>query len=274
MTPVTAPIEVGRGTFESGGESIYFETAGSDGPWVVLTHGAGSTHAHWYQQVPVLAGSFRVVTWDQRGYGRSTNRGGRPGPASAAQDLSALLDHLGVRRAHLVGQSMGGWAAVGVAVERPDVAASVVLASTVGGIFTPEAASSYDSFVAEAAAAARSRRASRLGWDNLHGEIVPGDPARSFLYQELSSFADPPLAEVGALLRATSFLDSAPPRLTMPVLLMVGGRDPVFPPAAMRSVAELLPDARVVEIPGAGHSAYFEVPGSWNHHVVGFLSSL
>lgn len=268
-------IEVGRGWLESEGESVYFETAGRDGPWVVLCHGAGSSHAHWFQQVPVLASRFRVVTWDQRGFGRSTNSTGRPGPATAGRDLLALLDHLEVDRAHLVGQSMGGWAVLGAALERPGRAASLVMSATVGGAFTPEAAAAYDDFVAQAAAAPR-RGGMRgvLGRDGLHGEIVPGDPARSFLYQELSSFADPPLGTVGAQLRTTTVEASDLGRLEMPVLFVVGSRDPVFPPAAVASVARPLADARVLEIPGAGHSAYFEVPEAWNHGVVSFLSRL
>jgi 3-oxoadipate enol-lactonase len=73
---------------ESGAESIWVEVDGrGDGPAVVLTHGLGGNHASWWQQVPALvAAGYRVVTWDQRGFGRSTRRGGDvgPGPAQTA----------------------------------------------------------------------------------------------------------------------------------------------------------------------------------------------
>ncbi len=52
---------------------------------------------------------------------------------------------------------------------------------------------------------------------------------------------------------------------------MVGSSDPLFPPAAVREAAALLPDARVAEIPGCGHSPYFEDPAAWNEAVGAFL---
>jgi pimeloyl-ACP methyl ester carboxylesterase len=58
------------------------------------------------------------------------------------------------------------------------------------------------------------------------------------------------------------------------VLCVVGDRDPLFPPAAVRALADLLPDARVTEIPGSGHSPYFEDPELWNLVVGRFLDGL
>ena len=107
------PLEWRRGTVASEGEDIYWEDVttgdGDDRPVVVLSHGAGGSHAVWYLQVPVLGEHFRVVTWDSRGFGNSTNRNDAPSPDAAATDLASVLDHLGIDRAHLVGQSMGGW---------------------------------------------------------------------------------------------------------------------------------------------------------------------
>ncbi len=62
--------------------------------------------------------------------------------------------------------------------------------------------------------------------------------------------------------------------VTCPVLCVVGDRDPLFPPAAVRAVADLLPDARVVELPGCGHSPYFEDPEAWNLVVGRFLAQV
>ena len=77
LTMVTTPAPGGDLTLQSGfvehdGERIYFESVGA-GDTVVLSHGAGGTHAVWYQQVVVLAQKYRVVTWDQREFGRSTD---------------------------------------------------------------------------------------------------------------------------------------------------------------------------------------------------------
>lgn len=59
-----------------------------------------------------------------------------------------------------------------------------------------------------------------------------------------------------------------------PVLCVVGDRDPLFPPPAVRAMADLLPDSRVVEVAGSGHSPYFEDPDVWNAVVHGFLRTL
>lgn len=135
-----ADLMLQSGMVKVDGEQIYFESVGT-GETVVLSHGNGGTHAVWFQQVVVLGQKYGVVTWDQRGYGRSTNVNKQAGPERAVEDLRALLDHLGISSAHLVGQSMGGWAVMGFALKYPARVRSIVLADTIAGVFTPEAGS-------------------------------------------------------------------------------------------------------------------------------------
>ena len=115
------------------GERIWYETAGT-GPDLILSHGLGGNAAVWYQQVPYFAEHSRVITWDQRGFGRSSNSAGKHGPHSAAGDLLAIMDHVGAEHADVVGQSMGGWAALGLGLAAPHRVRSLVLACTTGGI--------------------------------------------------------------------------------------------------------------------------------------------
>ena len=109
-------LELLTGSVEREGEEIYWELIrdaeegqSDNRPVVVLSHGAGGSHAVWYQQVPQIGERYRVVTWDSRGFGNSTNNTGQLAPQSAANDLAAILDELEISEAHLVGQSMGGW---------------------------------------------------------------------------------------------------------------------------------------------------------------------
>ena len=133
-------LQLTTGTVESDGEDIYWELASlgesDDRPGVVLSHGAGGTHAIWYQQIPAIGADHRVVTWDSRGFGNSTNRNNQPNPDNAARDLAAVLDHLGVDSAHHVGQSMGGWHISALAKATPDRVLSLAYADTVGGLWT------------------------------------------------------------------------------------------------------------------------------------------
>src|SRR5262247_2138172 len=113
---------------------LYYEDTRGAGPTILFLHGAGGNHLSWWQQVPVFAEEYRCVAVDQRGFGQSPDVACGPGPAALATDAIALLDHLGIARAALVAQSMGGCAAVGAAIHAPERFWAVVLANTVGNL--------------------------------------------------------------------------------------------------------------------------------------------
>jgi pimeloyl-ACP methyl ester carboxylesterase len=261
-----ADLTLQSGFVEHDGEQIYFESVGAGDP-VVLSHGSGGNHAVWYQQVLALGQNYRVVTWDQRGFGRSTNVKGQADPAHAVQDLEALLAHLGIARAHLVGQSAGGWAVMGFALKHPERVRSLVLADTIAGAFTPEAVRAAESALR------------RPGPDQLPITQHPGlsdalgarDPAKAFLYRQIGGPSPPGMREK---LYQTSYALDDIRRIRLPVLLIVGADDQTFPPAAIHSVAAEIRGATVVVLPDAGHSPYFETPDAWNEVVAKFLGSV
>lgn len=256
------------GFVEHDGENLYFEVVGEGGVPLVLSHGAGGNHAVWFQQVSWFARERMVVTWDHRGYGRSTDRADRSGPEVAPGDLLAVLDHLGVSSADLVGQSMGGWSTVGAALTRPGLGRRLVLADTLGG-FTPAAVSTVTTIEGRSALTPPDL----LGRHPALGQRFSEEqPALAHLYQSLGRMgtADPEVILPRIVAKRYSPADAR--HLTMPVLCVVGDRDPLFPPAAVRAMAALLPDATVVEIPGCGHSPYFENPAAWNAAVNDFLN--
>jgi pimeloyl-ACP methyl ester carboxylesterase len=250
------------GTVESEGETIYYEVTGdSNAPTVVLTHGAGGSHAVWYQQVPVLADAgYRVVAWDSRGFGRSTFTTGRLSPAEAALDLERVLDAVGAQTIHLVGQSMGGWWATAFALARPDRLHSLALSNTVGGLWTDALTQHFATFVAST-----PPEDAVLG---VHSALSPSfatrEPARAFLYQELNTFHSPPLRAVGRALTGARVDHAEIDALDVPVLVVTGSDDALFPAALVAESARLLANAEVVEITDAGHSPYFERPDEYN----------
>ena len=247
------------GFLERDGEDIYYEVCGEDpNPWLVLGHGAGGNHAVWYQQVAWFCRSFRVLTWDQRGFGRSTNRARAASPVTAAGDLAALLEHLAVGSAHVVGQSMGGWAAMGLALDRPDLVASLVLADTLAGIPVPEWVERR----------ALPRRPESVVGDHpaLGPEFRRRHLDRALLYQQLGGWGLPNAEREGALsgLTTTTFGPERTSAISCPVLFIVGSEDEIFPPDWIHRVAAAVPGASVEVIEGAGHSPYFETPERWN----------
>ena len=255
------------GSLSRDGDEIYFETVGApDAPVVVLGHGAGGNHAIWFQQVPVFARDYRVVTWDQRGFGLSTNRNDLANPRTATADLLAILDSLGVEHAHVVGQSLGGWAALGLALGHPDRVRSLVLADTIGGIAIPEWWK----------AAVQIQREGPFNHPALADRFCRDHPERAHLYLKIGGLkrdANPDQLAVLRGLREVTHGDEALAACRIPTMFIVGTEDEIFPPATIADAAARVPGARVEQIADAGHSPYFEQPEAWNALVRGFWSN-
>lgn len=251
---------------------LYFETKGS-GPAVVFLHGLGGNHLSWWRQVPVFAARHRVVTYAARGFAPSTAAVLPPDPADFAGDLEALLDKLGIERCALVAQSMGGWAAVEFALANPARVSALVLAAT-SGTFDVRALdpAAFDAWAATAEAA---RAALRKG--GVHPaagrRLAESDPALHGLYLSIDA-----LAATGGLDKEslrTRLKRRRPPQdaasLACPVLLAMGEDDVVFPSFLAPALAKRIRDAREIEFPRAGHSAYFERAAEFNDAVAAFL---
>ena len=261
-----------RGFFDSDSERIYFECWGDTGEAVILGHGLGGSHAVWYQQVAFLASRYRVVTWDQRGFGRSTRTSGDIGPVPAVGDMERLLDHLGVDRAHIVGQSMGGWSALGFAIEYPDRTASLVLADTTAGIFTPEVRLTLHEYGRRIVDGPPPDEWPLGVHPAIGTQLVEENRAHAFLYTQLGSLTDPPTpAMVIPLLLATDNTARVA-HVTAPTLFIVGEHDPIFPRPLIESVARFIDGSEVAVVENTGHSPYFERPDRWNDIVSGFLA--
>lgn len=275
MEPTTAPvISWTPARVEVDGEQLYYEVSaaeglGPDAPTVVLGHGAGGSHAVWYQQVPVLARTRRVITWDTRGFGGSTFRTGRLDPATAAADLLAVLEAAGARApVHLVGQSMGGWWLTAFVEKHPDHVASLTYTGTAGGLHTP----ALDSYFLQRPDGVGRSTAVVGGHFAVSRRFVERDAPQSFLYQQLNTLHDPPLAMVAGIVSART--DPATVRAAgIPTLVIAGTEDELFPAELLRTVADAL-GARFLVLEGAGHSAYFEVPEAWNAAYTDFLDAL
>jgi pimeloyl-ACP methyl ester carboxylesterase len=266
-------LEWQRGTVASGGEDIYWELTSTgpddDRPAVVLSHGAGGSHAVWYLQVPVLGRHFRVVTWDSRGFGNSTNRNDATSAESGASDIAAVLDHLSIGSSHLVGQSLGGWHTAAFAAAHPDRVTSLTFADTIGGLWTPELRAAMAEFQERGGLAGPARELIG-GHPALWSGTAERDPAHAFLYQALGSFHSPPMDRLGATV-AYAVEHAAIEALGVPVLFVAGTHDQIFPAHALAGSASLIAGAQFVEIGDAGHSPYFEQPVAWNEAVLAFL---
>jgi pimeloyl-ACP methyl ester carboxylesterase len=259
-------------TVDSGGEDIYYEVTGEDDArTIVLSHGAGGSHAAWFQQVPALADTgHRVVTWDCRGFGRSTYRTGTHGAAAAVADIEAVLGAIGAERIDLCGQSMGGWWVTAYTMSHPQRVRSLTLSNTVGGLWTD----ALEAHFLESATKPPSG-SDRLGEHTaLSPAFAAREPARAFLYQELNTFHTPPMGDVLKALMGARLAHADLDALGIPILMITGSADQLFPAPLIVDNAARLANATLVEIPDAGHSPYFERPDEYNDALLRFLEKV
>ena len=187
------------------------------------------------------------------------------------RDLGAVLTAAGAAGpVDLVGQSMGGWCALGFALAHPERVRRLVLADTPGGIGSPELARAVAT-IGERTALPPDLRDTVGRHPALAADFGARRPELAYLYQTVGAFGEPDMAKVAPALFGTSVPDAALAALAIPVLFVVGAEDALFPPDAIRASAAKIPGARVVLIPRAGHSPYFETPAEWNRAVAEFL---
>jgi len=248
------------------GIELYYEVHG-EGPALVLAHGGGGSHLSWWQNVPVLAQRFRCVTFDHRGFGSSHDLTDGPGPNAFVEDLRQLLDHLGIQRAALTGQSMGGWTVFGFAAAYPDRVSALTLCDTPAGMDDPEVIREL----------AKLREHTKGSLANVltrayAADFPTRDPVRCFLYQQISGLNTGVPANLLSAL--TKLKNRVEPIVDwrIPTVLVVGEEDALVPPSVMETMAHRIPQARFVRVPGAGHSVYFEKPDDFNRMLTDFLT--
>lgn len=255
---------------------IYFEVTGS-GPALVFAHGLGGSYLSWWQQVPYFCDRYTCVTFSHRGFPPSVNICGTVGPEAFADDLAALLDHLGLAEVYLVAQSMGGWTCLTYALRAPERVRGLVLSSSTGTIdfaaIDHPAIAELPSWTERSLA--ERRRLNAIGvLPSTGSRMAHEQPETSFLYGELYDLT--PASYKDSVRRSTRSSRTLPPHqvreIRTPVLLIVGQEDLIFPPMAAAAVASLIPAARVHEVPEAGHSVYFERPEIYNRAVDAFLA--
>ena len=112
----------------------YLDTGGSGLP-VVFMHAATGSSRVWEHQMPAFTqAGYRVIAHDRRGWGRSVVDPSGPQPGTAADDLQALMDHLGIDRIHLVGTAAGAIVSLDFALSFPQRVRSLVVANSIGGV--------------------------------------------------------------------------------------------------------------------------------------------
>lgn len=248
------------------GFDLYYEVHGKGLP-LVFAHGVGGNHASWFNQVPAFADRYQVVVFDHRGFGNSRDAADGPGRARFVADLAALFDHLKIDKAAIVAQSMGGGTCAHFTAKYPERVKALVLADTLIGLQLPDAIRQRLAAVEKSVdGLSQFERVLGAGFRNR-------EPAGSALYAAIASFN----LVNRKTLTGTLGTGPTPEQLAatgVPILFLVGSEDALFPPALVADVQKLVKGSRYVELPDAGHSAYFESPAAFNRAIRSFLAEV
>ncbi len=243
-------------------------TGPPDAPVLVLSNSLGSTLAMWDPQADALAGRFRLVRYDIRGHGASP---APPGPYSlddVGADLVALLDRLGVERAHVAGLSLGGMTAMWLGVNAPARLDRLVLLCTSARLGPP-------AMWAERAATVREQGTGAIADAGVGRWLTEGfraersDVAR-WLRGMIASIDDEGYAGACAAIERMDLVGQLP-RIAAHTLVIAGAQDPATPPEHAERIAAGIPGARLEILDPAAHLANVEQPEAVTRLIVEHL---
>jgi len=237
------------------------------GPALLLLHGWTLDLEMWEPQAAALATQFRVLRLDRRGFGLSS---GQPSVDADAADAQALLDHLGVGTAAIVGMSQGARAALRLAARAPERVTHLVLDGP-----PAEHASASEVPLAHYRALLRARgiAAVRHEWaqHSLMRLETRDAAAHALLARMLARYPGNDLREAPAAMQAAAAHAAARPAPALPVLVVTGALDQPARQAAADGWTARLPGARRARIAGAAHLPNLDAPDAYNALLREFL---
>ncbi len=232
----------------------YTVSGDEDAPVVVLSHSLGADRGMWDPQVPALAERYRVVTYDTRGHGSSPAPAGPYTLDDLVDDVVALLDEVGVERAHVSGLSLGGMTAMRLAAREPGRVHRLALLCT-------SAKADPQAFL-DRAAAVRAGGTAPLAPTVASRWLTPAFAAE---HHELVDRLEGMIAGAddegyAACCEVIARLDLRVDlgRITAPTLVVAAAEDPALPPEHQRLIAEGIDGARLRTLSPAAHLANLE----------------
>ena len=243
---------------ELNGAALRYELLGNGERTLVLVHEMGGSLESWDDIAPRFAESRRVLRYDSRGAGLSQKVRGKLGIDTMADDIAALLDHIGIAgKVALAGIAVGGAIALHFAARHPERASAVAVGSPATGMAPDRRAAALER-VAKVEAAGMAfavENAMLSGYaPELRGDIARFERFRArWLGNDPASYAT-----ISRMLVATDMQDELA-GLRCPVLVIGGSLDRVRPPPLAEAVAEVIPGARYVEV-RTGHYMAVQTP--------------
>lgn len=250
------------------GITIAYTDSGGKGPVVILSHGFLMDHSMFDHQVAALKNDYRVITWDERGFG-GTKATGEFTYWDSANDVLGLMDHLGIESAVVGGMSQGGFLSLRVALTAPERVRALILIDTQSGTEAPETVEPYNGLHA-----AWVEHGSIAVQDIIAGIILgPGEWSEWFAKWSVMQ-PDQFSKAFNCLMHRDDITDRLS-EITCPALIIHGTADVAIP----MEKAEVLRDklagpTTLVPIDGGPHAANMTHPEPVNDAILRFLSAL
>ena len=251
-----------------------YDVAGSDGPAIVLAHGLGLNRHSWQWQVPALAQSYRVITFDLFGHGDSAVPPATPSLSVFARQIVELLDELRLDKAAVAGFSLGGMIARRFAMDHPerlwalavlhsaharDAAAQAAIAARVAQVRAEGPGATVEAAL-QRWFTDQFRAANPQTMDLVRGWIMANrKEVYAPIYQVLAD-------------GVTELVAPSPP-IAIPALVMTGSEDYGNSAAMSRAIAAEIAGSSLVILDGLRHMALAEAPDLFNVRLMAFLSA-
>lgn len=246
-----------------------------DGPWdgaagspvLAFSNSLGTDLRVWDPLLPYLPKTWRLLRYDTAGHGLSEHPGSRA-IEDHAGDLAALLEHIEVGQAVIVGLSVGGLIAQALAARQPQRIAGLVLSNTAPKIGSDEVWNQRIAGVEKVGIAELSQGVLERWFSKEFRAERPEELAlwRAMLTRTPS---DSYIALCAAIRDAD--LTESTAEIELPTLCVVGGEDGSTPPETVRAMAESIDGARYAEIPGVGHLPCVEAPQALAAEIAHFM---
>ena len=255
-------------TAELNGTTIAYQDSGGSGPAVVLSHGFLMDHSMFDHQVAALRDRYRVITWDERGFG-GTRATGEFTYWDSARDVLALMDHLGIDSAVVGGMSQGGFLSLRVALTAPERVRALILIDTQSGTEDPATIEPYnqlhEAWIAHGAVAVQ---------DVIAGIILgPGD--WSDWFAKWAVLEPEQFSKAFHCLMHRDDITERLPEITCPALVVHGDADAAIPLAKAEQLRDSIAGrTELVVIAGGPHAANMTHPAPVNAAIVRFLEGL
>jgi 3-oxoadipate enol-lactonase len=251
-----------------------FITENGAGEPLILVHGLGSDHTIWDGVIPLFSEDNHAVAMDLRGHGYSTKSEGPYSMELFADDIIHLIEYLGIKKAHFIGQSMGGAVVQQIALKYPENMISMTLISTFACIDPPlkdifiklkdlTIQTGYSAFFKEAV---RLTNTSQFIHDN---EKFLEE--RMEIMEEMSSTSA--LRESIEACLKVDFIDQLP-NIKMPTLILAGAEDILTPPHHAMAIHKTIPRSDLKILENIGHNLIVELPNEAYQIIKEFLVNL